>query len=143
MNLNHHLLQHLPVTQVQLDEMWDFIARKHARETDEAGERLPEGQDGRQWIWVSFAPELRLMIAAVVGPRTLETAKEVVAATKARVAGIPAFFSDGFTWYLGPACAFEQKGTVLNGRCSPRRVARLMVCRLGAADVETAGNGRG
>ena len=43
---------------------------------------------------------------------------------------------------LGPACAFEQKGTVLNGRCSPRRVARLMVCRLGAADVETAGNGR-
>jgi hypothetical protein len=44
--------------------------------------------------------------------------------------------------HIGPAGAFEQKGTVLNGRCSPRRVARLMVCRLGAADVETAGNGR-
>lgn len=98
--INHHLLQHLPVTQGQLDEMWNFIARKHARETDEAGESLPEGQDGRQWIWVRFAPEFRLMIAAVVGPRTLETAKEVVAATKARVAGVPAFFSDGFTCYL-------------------------------------------
>src|SRR6266480_4766501 len=55
--INYHLLRHLPVTQVQLDEMWNFIARKHARETDEAGESLPEGQDGRQWIWVSFAPE--------------------------------------------------------------------------------------
>jgi hypothetical protein len=37
------------------------------------------------------------MIAAVVGPRTLDTATAVVAVTKARVAGIPAFFSDGFT----------------------------------------------
>ena len=103
--INHHLLQNLPVTQVQLDEMGNFIARKHARETDEAGESLPEGQDGRQWIWVSFAPEFRWMIAAVVGPRTLETAKEVVAATKARVAGIPAFFSDGFTCYLAALIA--------------------------------------
>jgi len=45
----------------------------------------------------AFAPEFRLMIAAIVGPRTLDTAKEVVATTKARVAGVPAFFSDGFT----------------------------------------------
>ena len=39
------------------------------------------------------------------GPRTLDTAKEVVAATKARVAGIPAFFSDGFTGYLAALIA--------------------------------------
>src|SRR5216684_7254556 len=80
--INRHLLRDLPVTPVQLDEMWNFIARKHACETDPAGESLPDGTDGRQWIWVSFAPEFRLMIAAVVGPRTLDTAKEVVAATK-------------------------------------------------------------
>src|SRR5229473_2263921 len=103
--INRHLLRNLPVTQVQLDEMWNFIARKHARETDEAGESVPDGEDGRQWIWVSFAPEFRLMIAAVVGPRTLDTAKEVVAATKARVAGIPAFFSDGFTCSLAALIA--------------------------------------
>jgi IS1 family transposase/transposase-like protein len=103
--INEHLLRDLPVTQVQLDEMWNFIARKHARETDEAGESLAEGEDGRQWVWVSLAPEFRLMIAAVVGPRTLDTAKEVVAVTKARVAGIPAFFSDGFTCYLAALIA--------------------------------------
>src|SRR5499425_1648734 len=45
------------------------------------------------------------MIAAVVGPRTLDTAKEIVAATKARVAGIPAFFRDGFTCYLAALIA--------------------------------------
>src|SRR6266568_1749855 len=103
--INRHLLGNLPVTQVQLDEMWNFIARKHARETDEAGESVPDGEDGRQWIWVSFAPEFRLMIAAVVGPRTLDMAQEVVAVTKARVAGIPAFFSDGFTCYLAALIA--------------------------------------
>ena len=103
--INQHLLRHLPVSQVQLDEMWNFIERKHARETDVAGESLPDGEDGRQWVWISFAPEFRLMIAAVVGPRTLDTAKEVVAATKARVAGIPAFFSDGFTCSLAALIA--------------------------------------
>src|SRR5215468_7924640 len=103
--IHYPLLRHLPVTQVQLDELWNFIARKHACETDTAGESLPDGKDGRQWVWISFAPECRVMIAAVVGPRTLDTAKEVVAATKARVAGIPAFFSDGFTCYLAALLA--------------------------------------
>src|SRR5215470_19618871 len=103
--INHHLLRGLSVTHVQLDEMWNFIARKHACETDSTGESLPESADGRQWVWISFAPEFRLMIAAIVGPRTLDTAKEVVATTKARVAGIPAFFSDGFTCSLAALLA--------------------------------------
>lgn len=103
--VNQHRLRALPVTQVQLDEMWNFIARKHACETDAAGESLPDSADGRPWVWISFAPEFRLMIAAIVGPRTLDTAQEVVATTKARVAGIPAFFSDGFTCYLAALIA--------------------------------------
>lgn len=103
--INRHLLRALPVTQVQLDEMWNFIERKHTCETDATGESGPDSEDGRQWVWISFAPEFRLMIAAIVGPRTLDTAQEVVAATKARVAGIPAFFSDGFTCYLAALIA--------------------------------------
>jgi IS1 family transposase len=125
--INEPLLRDLPVTQVQLDEMWNFIARKHARETDEAGESLPEGEDGRQWVWVSFAPECRLMIAAVVGPRTLDTAKEVVAVTKARVAGIPAFFSDGFTCYLAALIAAFHVVTTF-ARTGKRGRPRKPVC---------------
>src|SRR5438128_7198317 len=103
--INLLLLRHLPVTQVQLDEMWSFIARKHARETDEAGESVPGGEDGRQWVWVSLAPECRWMIAAVVGPRTLDTAKAVVAATQARGVGIAACFRDGFPCSLAALIA--------------------------------------
>jgi len=54
--INRHLLRDLPVTQVQLDEMWNFIARKHACETDATGESLPASEDGRQWIWISLPP---------------------------------------------------------------------------------------
>ncbi len=103
--INAYLLRDLPVHQVQLDEMWSFIRRKHAHQAGPDGESPDLSEDGRQWVWISFAPEFWLMIAAVVGPRTLETAKEVVAATKARVAGIPAFFSDGFTCYLAALIA--------------------------------------
>jgi hypothetical protein len=102
---NHRLLRNLPVTQVQLDESWNFMARKHARETDETGESRPSAADGRQWIWVSVAPAWRLMMAAVVGPRTLDMAKDIVALTTARVAGLPACFSDGFTCSLAARIA--------------------------------------
>jgi len=125
--INHHLLRNLPVTQVQLDEMWNFIARKHAHETDEAGESPPDTEDGRQWVWVSFAPECRLMIAALVGPRTLDMAKEVVAATKARVAGIPAFFSDGFTCYRAALIATFHVVTTF-ARTGERGRPRQPVC---------------
>src|SRR5438445_4101602 len=48
--INRHLLRALPVTHVPLDEMWNFIERKHACETDAAGESGPDSEDGRQWV---------------------------------------------------------------------------------------------
>ena len=115
---NRHLLRALPVTQVQRDEMWNFSARTHMGETDATGASGPESAEGRQGGWISCAPECRLMIAAIVGPRTLDTAQEIVAATKARGAGIPAFFRDGFPCYrpaLIAAChgvtTFARTGT--------------------------------
>jgi hypothetical protein len=46
--LNRHLLRALPVTQVQLDEMWNFIARKHTCETDATGASGSDSEDARQ-----------------------------------------------------------------------------------------------
>jgi hypothetical protein len=103
--INRHLLRALPVTQGQLDAMGNFIARTPTCETDTTGASGPESAEGRPWVWLSFAPEFRLMLAAIVGPRTLETAQEVVAATQARVAGIPAFFREGFTCSLAARTA--------------------------------------
>jgi IS1 family transposase len=102
--INTALLRALPVTQVQLDQMWNFIRRKHAAE-DGDGESLPACADGRQWVWIAFAPEVRLMLTAVVAARTQEVATAVIAATAERVRAIPAYFSDGFTCYFAALVA--------------------------------------
>jgi IS1 family transposase/transposase-like protein len=98
--INAHLLRDLPVTEVQLDEMWNFIRRKHAQQAEADGESSDQSADGRQWVWISFAPEFRLILAAFVGPRTFDSALQLMRMTAAVVLGVPCFFSDGFSCYL-------------------------------------------
>ena len=98
--INQHLLREVKVTQVQLDELWAFILRKHSAEAAADGESTQESTDGRQWVWVSFAPEFRLVLATYVGPRTLQSALQLIQMTAAVVCGVPCFFSDGLSSYL-------------------------------------------
>ena len=98
--INVHLLRELPVTQVQLDEMWNFIERKQADGSSPDGEAPASSEDGRQWLWVSFDPQFRLLLAVFVGPRTFDSALRLIQMTAAVVRGIPCFFSDGFSAYL-------------------------------------------
>ena len=53
-------MRELQVTPVHLDERWNFVARKQAPEATPEGENAAEQTDGRQWIWVSYAPEFCL-----------------------------------------------------------------------------------
>ena len=103
--INAHLLRELPVTQVQLDEMWNFIRRKHAQQAGPDGESTEMSEDGRQWVWMSFAPEFRLILAAFVGPRTFDSALQLIQRTAAVVLGVPCFFRDGFSCYLSALIA--------------------------------------
>jgi IS1 family transposase/transposase-like protein len=99
--INAALLRELPVTEVQLDEMWSFVQRKVSEHAADGEQESPqEADDGRQWVWLSYAPEFRLILAAVVGPRTSETALTLIQKTARIVSGIPVFFSDGFSAYL-------------------------------------------
>ena len=107
--INQALMKDLPITQVQLDEMWNFIRRKHAEEIDDNGEGRIESEDGRQWIWLSYAPEFRLILAAQVGPRTYESALKLIEMTAAIVMGVPCFFSDGMSCYLPALIAFYHR----------------------------------
>jgi IS1 family transposase len=101
--INAALLRDLPVTEVQLDEMWSYVQRKvSAQATDGEQESPHNAEDGRQWVWVSYAPTFRLILATVVGPRTSETASTLIQRTAKMISGIPAFFSDGFSAYLQP-----------------------------------------
>lgn len=96
------LLRDVSVTEVQLDEMWSFVKRKvnENKEEDITDENKRESEEGKQWIWVSYAPEFRLILAMVVGPRTFENALYLIQMTASIVLGVPCFFSDGFSCYL-------------------------------------------
>jgi IS1 family transposase len=98
--INAVLLQDLPVTEVQLDEMWRFVKRKVSDLADGEPESPQEAEDGRQWVWIGDAPACRVIIATVVGPRTAETALTLIQVIAKRVKGVPAFFSDGFSTYF-------------------------------------------
>lgn len=98
--INENLMREVEVTQVELDELWSFVLRKRSKNADVNGESSQESSDGRQWVWVSFAPEYRLLLATYVGPRTYQSALQLLQLTAAVVLGVPIFFSDGFSCYL-------------------------------------------
>jgi hypothetical protein len=98
--IKQHLLREVKVTQVQLDELWAFILRKHAPASAPDGESTEENTDGRQWGWVSFVPEFRLLLTTYVSPRTFQSAWRLIQMMAAVVCGVPCFFSDGFSRYL-------------------------------------------
>ena len=98
--VNAQLLQEVQVSQVQLDELWNFVARKQAETAQANGEASEESPDGRHWVWLSYAPEYCLLLATVVGPRTLNNAQRLIQQTAAVVQGVPCFFSDGFSCYF-------------------------------------------
>ena len=65
--------------------------------------RLAENQeagDGSYWIWIAFASEHRLVLAMVVGPRSQQSAHQLIDRTAYVLCGkLPLFVSDGFDSY--------------------------------------------
>jgi hypothetical protein len=49
--INGALLKELPISEVQLDEMWSFVKRKVSAQVDGTPESPQEAADGRQWVW--------------------------------------------------------------------------------------------
>jgi len=116
--INQALLREVNATQVQLDEMWSFVLRKISEHAKDGNHESPqESEDGRQWVWISYAPEFRLILAVIVGPRTYETALTLIQRTAYIIKGIPAFFSDGFSCYLKALieCYYQIKTFIRTG----------------------------
>jgi hypothetical protein len=98
--INPPLRRDLPVPQVPLDELWSCIRRTQAQPAGPDGESTDRSEDGRQWVWMRCAPEVRRLLAAFVGPRTFDSAWQLIKMTAAVVWGVPCFVRDGFSGYL-------------------------------------------
>ena len=60
---------------------------------------MEEYEDDGTWIWVSFAPEYRFIIAHYIGERKQECANTIIDITKQRLGSMPLFISDGLFFY--------------------------------------------
>jgi len=60
---------------------------------------MEEFEDDGSWIWVSFAPEHRLIIDHSIGERNRIMANDIVRKTFNRIAGNPLFVTDGLKFY--------------------------------------------
>ena len=58
-------------------------------------------KDKSTWVWVSFAPESRLILDILVGFRTQQEADTFIAKTASHISNIPYFLSDGLSLYAG------------------------------------------
>jgi IS1 family transposase len=75
-----------PRTQeIQYDEKWSFVEKKQ-EQCDSADPA--DQQRGECWDHVGYDPEHRLVLSAVVGKRTAENCREVVADVRRRTGGI-------------------------------------------------------
>ena len=92
-----YFFRHLRVLECQLDELWTFIAKKEARLT--SLEKLA-AIAGDAWVWIAFSPVDKLVLAWVVGKRTLCAARQLVAQLKSATDDhIPFFTSDALPHY--------------------------------------------
>ena len=61
---------------------------------------MKEYEDDGSWMWVAFAPECRLIVAFVIGPRKQYVANELLELTAKRLSeSRPLFISDGLKFY--------------------------------------------
>ena len=62
--------------------------------------RMKDYEDDGSWMWVAFAPDCRLIVAFVIGPRKQYVADELLELTaKCLSESIPLFVSDGLKFY--------------------------------------------
>lgn len=84
------LLASMTVTECQLDEMWSFVGKKekNLNPIEKLGRTL-----GDAWIWIAFDAVNKVVLAKVVGKRTLPHAVELLEEVKRVTTVMPELFS--------------------------------------------------
>jgi hypothetical protein len=91
-NVMRYVFRRVHVLECPLDELWTFIAKQEARLTPLENLAAIAGD---AWVWIAFSPVNKLVLAWVVGTRTLCSARQLVSQLKSATDGhIPVCTSD-------------------------------------------------
>ena len=93
--VSHYLIHNLHLSQVQVDEMWALLGRR-----DTEGQSQQKCRAVR-WVWAGIDPISKLMLACVVGGRSVETAQLLIHLIVSLLAPgcMPLFLSDQWAPY--------------------------------------------
>jgi IS1 family transposase len=93
--LHDRLMRDLQVNLIELDEQWDFIAKKqrHVATGD------PEAF-GDVWLFVALASTQKAVLSYLVGKRTSENTEALAMDLRARIINRPQITSDGYAPYV-------------------------------------------
>ena len=84
------LLANLVVSECQLDEMWSFVGKK---EKNLGPVEKLCGELGDAWIWIAFDAVHKVVLASVIGKRTLPHAVRLLEEVKRVTARMPTLFA--------------------------------------------------
>jgi IS1 family transposase/transposase-like protein len=92
--VSHYLIHDLQLTQVQVDELWALLGRQ-----DEAPNR--KKHRATRWVWAGIDSASKLLLACVVGDRSVETAQILIHLIVGLLAPgcLPLFMSDQWSPY--------------------------------------------
>jgi IS1 family transposase len=93
--ISYYLIHDLHLSQVQVDELWVLLGQ---RDPAESGQPPPRAT---RWVWVGIDPVSKLLLACVVGDRSLTTAQVLIHAIASLLAPgcRPPFLSDQWAPY--------------------------------------------
>lgn len=95
--ISHYLIHDLHLTQVQVDELWALLGRHDGEDQNQSAKR----KRAVRWVWAGIDPTSKLLLACVVGGRSVETAQLLIHLIAALLASdcIPLFMSDQWAPY--------------------------------------------
>lgn len=94
--LHDRMMRDLQVNLIELDEQWDFVAKKqrHVQDGD------PDSY-GDAWVFIALAATQKAVLSYRVGKRSMENTEALARDLRSRIINRPQVTSDGYAPYLG------------------------------------------
>ena len=95
----------LQVNLIQLDEQWDYVAKKQKRVR--SGD---PAEYGDTWLYIALSATHKAVLSYIVGKRSVENTEALALDLRGRILNRPQITSDGYAPYVGAVTyAFEKR----------------------------------
>ncbi len=103
--LHDRMMRDLQVNLIQLDEQWDYVAKKQKRvQSDDPAEY------GDTWLYIALSATHKAVLSYVVGKRSVENTEALALDLRGRILNRPQITSDGYAPYIGAIQVAFQTG---------------------------------